>query len=327
MRPLPAVFLLLATLLVACAPAPAAPSPTPSPIITPTPTPSLVEAQVARVIDGDTIEVLIDGTSYRVRYIGIDTPEMNDSRADVRALAEEATLANEMLVGRQVVLLEKDVSETDRYGRLLRYVYVDGVFVNAELVASGYAQVATYPPDVKYQGLFLELQRQAQEDGLGLWVTAPTPTPTPTPIPTPIPTPTPSPTPTATPTPTVTPTPSPTPTTTPAGTSNVQITFIFYDGLVPRVESDEYVEMTNLGQAPQDLADWVLVDISEGYPSFTFPSYVLAPDESIRVYTNEYHSEWGGFSFGYGKAIWNNTDPDIAALYNAQGQEVSRRSY
>ena len=109
--------------------------------------------------------------------------------------------------------------------------------------------------------------------------------------------------------------------------SNVQITHIFYDGLVYRVESDEYVEITNLGSEPQDLAGWVLKDISEGYPSFTFPSYVLAPEQSIRVYTNEIHPEYGGFSFGYGKAIWNNSDPDTAVLYNAQGQEVSRKSY
>ncbi len=109
--------------------------------------------------------------------------------------------------------------------------------------------------------------------------------------------------------------------------SNVRITYIFYDGLVYRVESDEYVEITNLGDTPQDLEGWVLKDISEGYPSLTFPSYVLAPGESIRVYTNEVHPEWGGFSFGYGKAIWNNKAPDTAVLYNDQGKEVSRKSY
>ncbi len=108
---------------------------------------------------------------------------------------------------------------------------------------------------------------------------------------------------------------------------DVQITHIFYDGLVPRAESDEYVEISNLGDQPQDLAGWVLKDISEGYPSFTFPSYILAPGKSIRVYTNEYHPEWGGFSFEYGRAIWNNTEPDIAVLYNNQGKEVSRKSY
>ena len=109
--------------------------------------------------------------------------------------------------------------------------------------------------------------------------------------------------------------------------SNIQITYIFYDGVVYRTESDEYVEITNLGDTSQDLGGWVLMDISEGYPSFTFPSYVLASGAKIRVYTNEIHSEWGGFSFRYGKAVWNNSSPDTAVLLNAQGQEVSRKSY
>ncbi len=121
--------------------------------------------------------------------------------------------------------------------------------------------------------------------------------------------------------------PTPPPSPTPTVASNVQITRIFYDGLVYRVESDEYVEIKNLGSQSQDLAGWVLKDIDEGYPSFTFPSFILEPGASIRVYTNEIHPEYGGFSFGYGKAIWNNTNPDTAALYDAQGQEVSRKSY
>ncbi len=108
---------------------------------------------------------------------------------------------------------------------------------------------------------------------------------------------------------------------------NVKITYIFYDGLVPRTESDEYVEITNLGDRAQDLAGWELEDISEGYPSFTFPSYILAPGKSIRVYTNEYHPEWGGFSFEYGRAIWHNSESDVAVLYNREGKEISRKSY
>ena len=117
---------------------------------------------------------------------------------------------------------------------------------------------------------------------------------------------------------------------TPAHTStatNVQITKIFYDGLVYRTESDEYVEITNLGSEPVDLKSWVIKDISEGYPSLIFSSYILQPSKSVRVYTNEIHPEYGGFSFGYGKAVWNNSSPDTAVLYNAQGQEVSRKSY
>lgn len=109
--------------------------------------------------------------------------------------------------------------------------------------------------------------------------------------------------------------------------SNVQITYIFYDGIVPRTESDEYVEITNLGDTSQDLKGWVLKDISEGYPSLTFPTYILQPGQSIRVYTNEIHAEYGGFSFRSGKAVWNNSSPDTAVLKNAQGQVVSRKSY
>lgn len=108
--------------------------------------------------------------------------------------------------------------------------------------------------------------------------------------------------------------------------TNVQITNIFYDGKVARTESDEYVEIVNLGSDPVDLAGWVLKDMS-GSPSFTFPSFVLEPGKVIRVYTNEIHSEYGGFSFDSGTAIWNNSNPDTAALYNSYGELVSTKSY
>ena len=130
-------------------------------------------ATVTRIVDGDTIKVDIDGTEYAVRYIGIDTPETVDPRKPVEFMGKEASAKNKELVGEKPVHLERDVSETDGYGRLLRYVWVEQdrewVMVNAELVRLGYAQVATYPPDVKYQSLFLELQRQAKQQKLGLW--------------------------------------------------------------------------------------------------------------------------------------------------------------
>ncbi|MDP2727493.1 MAG: thermonuclease family protein, partial [Dehalococcoidia bacterium] len=141
---------LLALLLAGCsgtqgAPAakstvtPAAKSaPTTGPIASPVATPGSgrQEARVARVIDGDTIE--LEG-GQRVRYIGVNTPEMNDSRPTVRAWAQRGKEKNQELVEGKKVTIERDVSETDRYGRLLRYVYVDGVMVNAELVRLGYA--------------------------------------------------------------------------------------------------------------------------------------------------------------------------------------------
>jgi micrococcal nuclease len=125
---------------------------------------------VVRVVDGDTIVVAIDGEQARLRYIGIDTPETVHPDKPVEWMGPEASAANKALVEGKTVYLEKDISETDQYGRLLRYVFLeDGTFVNAELVRLGYAQVSTYPPDVRYVDLYLEMQRAAQAAGRGLW--------------------------------------------------------------------------------------------------------------------------------------------------------------
>jgi len=115
---------------------------------------------VTRVIDGDTIE--IEG-GYYVRYIGIDTPEKGEP------LYGEATEANRNLVEGKKVYLEKDVEDKDEYGRLLRYVWVDNTMVNAELVRLGYAYSYSYPPNTKYQAYFLQLEKEAREQRLGLW--------------------------------------------------------------------------------------------------------------------------------------------------------------
>jgi len=120
-------------------------------------------AYVKRVIDGDTIKVDLNGKAYKVRYIGINTPEYNQPCGD------KATQANSYLVSGKTVILEKDVSETDKYGRLLRYIYVGDLFVNAHLVKFGWAQAATYPPDVKYSDLFVSLEREARENNEGCW--------------------------------------------------------------------------------------------------------------------------------------------------------------
>ena len=120
-------------------------------------------AYVTRVIDGDTIEVDLNGKAYKVRYIGINSPEYDQPYGD------KATQANSSLVFGKTVILEKDVSKTDKYGRLLRYVYVGDLFVNAHLVKFGWAQAATYPPDVKYSDLFVSLEREARENNLGCW--------------------------------------------------------------------------------------------------------------------------------------------------------------
>lgn len=118
---------------------------------------------VLRVVDGDTIVVEIDGRRERVRYIGIDTPEMNDQREAIVARARDATGANEQLVGGKSVRLEFDVQRRDKYGRLLAYVWVGETMVNEELVREGFAELLTIPPNVKYADRLAETYREARE--------------------------------------------------------------------------------------------------------------------------------------------------------------------
>ena len=126
-------------------------------------------ATVTRVVDGDTIHVSIKDEEFTLRYIGIDTPETVDPRRPVGCFGREASERNRQLVEGQTVGLEKDISETDDFGRLLRYVWLGAQMVNATLVEEGYALASTYPPDVKYADNFAHLQSEAREAGRGLW--------------------------------------------------------------------------------------------------------------------------------------------------------------
>lgn len=131
-------------------------------------TPSIPSAvTTARIVDGDTIDL---SNGKRLRYIGVDTPESGD------CFGSEATKKNKELVLDKEVRLEKDISETDKYGRLLRYVWarlpdgqVGDTMVNEEMVRQGYAKVFTYPPDVKYADKFVAAEREARENKRGLW--------------------------------------------------------------------------------------------------------------------------------------------------------------
>ena len=129
---------------------------------------------VTRVIDGDTIEVEIDGATEKVRLIGIDTPESvhPDQDRNVPYGAISAAFTRKQLDGRSVGL-EFDVQERDKYGRLLAYVYLNGKMFNETLLEQGHAVVSTYPPNVKHVDRFTELQRQARENGVGLWSASP----------------------------------------------------------------------------------------------------------------------------------------------------------
>jgi micrococcal nuclease len=130
--------------------------------------------KVIKVVDGDTIEVEEASQSYKLRFIGIDTPETVDPRRPVGCFGKEASAETKRLLEGKLVRLEKDISETDKFGRLLRYVYLpleDGteLFVDDYLVREGYARVSTYPPDVKFVERLKQAEIEARENNRGLW--------------------------------------------------------------------------------------------------------------------------------------------------------------
>lgn len=136
--------------------------------------------KIVRVIDGDTIEL---ENGERVRYIGIDTPETVDPRKPVQCFGVEASKKNKELVEGKSVRLEKDITNRDKYNRLLRYVWVGDTLVNLELVKQGFAQSYSYPPDIKYQDQFVAAQKEAREAKGGLWGACPAGTTTTVPPP------------------------------------------------------------------------------------------------------------------------------------------------
>ncbi len=131
--------------------------------------PQAVEARVLRVIDGDTIQVRIGNVVELVRYIGINTPEIHHPTRGREPYGEAAAAANRALVEGQTVTLAFDAQPRDRYFRLLAYVWVGDRLVNAELVKQGYAEAATFPPNVRYAEYFRQLERVAREGRQGLW--------------------------------------------------------------------------------------------------------------------------------------------------------------
>ncbi len=263
------------------------PSPTPLPTGTPTSTPSMYqEARVTRVIDGDTIYVEIDGREYSVRYIGVDALE------DGSPCAVASTEANRRLVEGRIVRLEKDISETDKYARLLRYVYVGDTMVNAELVRQGYAQAISYPPDIHYSDFFSSLEQEARAAGRGCWSQ-----------------------------------PEPTATLAPEGKVVVDPGCCQFDapGNDHDNRNEEYVCFTNRGTEPVDMSGWQVSD--EKSHTYRFPAgVVLGPGACVRLRTGSGSNSVTDLYWNSSRAIWNNGG-DTVYLYDAQGREVTRYSY
>ena len=126
--------------------------------------------EVLRVIDGDTIQISYNGIKEKLRLIGIDTPESvhPDESRNVEFGKTASDYTKSKLEGKEVSL-EFDVQERDKYGRLLAYVYLDGIMFNKTLLKEGYAKLSTYPPNVKYVEEFTKIQEKARENKVGIW--------------------------------------------------------------------------------------------------------------------------------------------------------------
>jgi endonuclease YncB( thermonuclease family) len=142
---------------------------TPTPSRTPTPDQKLQIARVVGVVSGDMIDVILGNETRRVKYILVDAPVLNDPQTGTEPFGQESLDFNRSLVEGQTVTLEKDVSETDAEGRLLRYVHVGGRMVNEELLRQGLARVEMVPPDLKYGARFQAVEQEAQAANLGIW--------------------------------------------------------------------------------------------------------------------------------------------------------------
>ena len=247
-------------------------------------------AYVIQVIDGDTIEVFLNEKAYRLRYIGIDTSEIGMPGS------EEAIEANRDLVEGQILELEKDISDTDQHGRLLRYVYLsDGTMVNAELVALGNAVAVAYPPDIKYQELFEAKQLEAQENGLGLWIT---------------------------------------PTAAVTLVSEESAAIVVIDPACSQFnapgndnenKNEEYVCIGNQGNDQVELSGWSLND-EYGW-KYQFPQFILEPGSMVLIKTgcgtaSQQELYWCKDE----TAVWNN-DGDCVYLRNPTGEVLADYCY
>lgn len=258
-------------------------TPSPVPTLAPTPMPRRIRAQVVKVIDGDTIEMKIGGEPFGVRYIGVDAKEGTPCGNQARA-------RNQELVGGQTVELERDISEPDAYGRLLRYVYAAGIFVNARLVEEGYAVAKGYPPDTRYADLFARLERQARAEGRGCW--------------------------------------APVATVAPEEVSLLvapDCSQFDAPGNDNDIKSQERVCFINGGAQPVEMKGWTVRD-EYGW-TYTFPPFTLEPGGEVRLHTGCGQNTATDIYWCKERyAVWNN-DGDTVFLFDGSGNLVNEYPY
>lgn len=266
------------------------------------PTPaSLIFCTVAHVVDGDTIDVSGCSDAGRIRLILINTPEVSPGQCFGK---ESSAYTEAHLLGRQVGL-EKDVSETDSFGRKLRYVWSDGELYEERIVLDGFAEIALYPPDLKYQARIAAAQVDAQSAVRGLWPVCGS-----VGIP-------------GTPTTAHSPTPPPTLSATPSGTATPSptLTSACTASTATITEVDKFVEEVTISGSG-NLTGWYLIS-TKGNQRFDFPSGFQL-DGSVKVvsgtppFANSSSRLWWSTA-----TQWNNNENDDAVLFNCVGQQVS----
>jgi micrococcal nuclease len=131
--------------------------------------PNREQVKVERVVDGDTLEIQLNGKKEKVRLIGVDTPETKKPNTPVMFYGEEASNYTKKRLEKKTVELEWDVDRKDQYDRLLAYVWIEDELFNRTLVSEGYARIATFPPNVKYVDAFKKDQEEARKKQKGLW--------------------------------------------------------------------------------------------------------------------------------------------------------------
>ena len=233
------------------------------------------------VVDGDTIRLDLSGSQETVRLVGINAPERGE------CLAQEAGRRLNDLVAGQEIELVPDRSDRDRYGRLLRYVEVDGVDVGAELVLSGLALARRYPPDTMRADRYEVLQQEAADAGVGMWAAEACGEA--------------------------------------VSGGEVEISEVRFDADGDDNENlnDEWVRITNRGRSELDLTGWVLKDTSASH-RYAFPSgFVLDAGASVTVRTGCGSDTATDLHWcNEGSAVWNNSG-DTAFLLDPSGNIVS----
>lgn len=231
-------------------------------------------AIVTNVVDGDTID-LQDG--QRVRLLGINTPEKG------QFYFEEATKRLKELVLDREVTLEMDKSNKGKYGRLLRHVYVDGKNTGRILLREGYANVFFMSPDLKYKEEFKAAEKQARENGLGIWSSS-------------------------------------------DYKDCIGLSYFHYNAKGNDMDNlnGEYVKFKNSCDYGISMEDWRVKD--EATHMYEFPEFVLAPHQSVTLYTGTGSDSKDSVYWNASGAIWNN-DGDTLYLRDSEGKIVLDYEY